>query len=101
MSRTDKTKPLWVRSAEHDPRPIHDHRSGDCDLPPEQTKELPDTRCHWEVPYLLLFGGTCCAGCSKRVCVKERQGMLKERNRRQRYEGRREARRFTAGDDRY
>ena len=100
MSRTDKTKPLWVRSAEHDPRPIHDHRHGNCDLPPKQTKELPDTRCHWENPYTLLFGGTCCSGCSNRVCVKERQGMVKAENRRQRYEGRREARRFT-GDDRY
>jgi hypothetical protein len=47
-----------------------------------------------------LFYGTCCAGCSKRTCVKERQGMVKAENRRQRYEGRREARRFT-GNDRY
>ncbi|MEO6087770.1 MAG: hypothetical protein ABIQ18_32125 [Umezawaea sp.] len=100
MSRTDKTKPLWVRSAEHDPRPLHDHRHGDCDLPPKPTKESPDTSCRWEYPVMWLFYGTCCAGCSKRTCVKERQGMTKAENRRQRYEGRREARRFT-GDDRY
>ncbi|KAA8888773.1 hypothetical protein F3087_07080 [Nocardia colli] len=28
MSRTDRTKPLWVRFAEHNPRPVHGHRYG-------------------------------------------------------------------------
>ncbi|WP_432144441.1 hypothetical protein [Streptomyces sp. bgisy084] len=38
MSRTDKTKPLWVRHVEHHPRPLHDHRYGACDLPPHPTQ---------------------------------------------------------------
>ncbi|MGW3013083.1 hypothetical protein ACWC9R_30305 [Streptomyces sp. NPDC001219] len=99
MSRTDKTKPLWVRHAEHRPRPVHDHRYGACDLPPRPTHEKTDTRCRWEDPGTLLFGGTCCAGCHARACVRERQQMVKEENRRERYAGRRAARRFATGED--
>jgi hypothetical protein len=62
MSRTDRTKSLWVRYTEHDPRPTHDHRHGTCDLPPEPTREDTGTRCRWE-PGMLLFGGTRCGGC--------------------------------------
>ncbi|MCH6159715.1 hypothetical protein [Streptomyces marispadix] len=96
MSRTDKTKPLWVRHAEHRPRPVHDHRHGDCDLPPKPTREETDTRCRWERPDALLFTHTCCSGCNRRGCVKEWQGMVKASNRRERYEGRRQARRAAA-----
>jgi len=98
MSRTDRTKPLWVRYAEHNPRPIHDHRYGGCDLPPSPTQEVTDTRCRWEHPGALLFGSTCCSGCQRRACVKERQGFVRTGNRRERYAGRREARRFIAGE---
>lgn len=91
MSRTDKTKPLWVRSIEHNPRPAHDHRHGGCDLPPKPTRERTETRCRWE-PGMLLFGGTCCSGCGKRSCTKEQQRMVKGHNRKERYAGRREAR---------
>ncbi|MFG2140090.1 hypothetical protein [Streptomyces sp. NPDC048650] len=100
MSRTDRTKPLWVRSAEHDPRPVHDHRYGACDLPPSPTGEDAEARCRWEHPGMLLFGRTCCSGCSVRGCIKERQGMARTRNRKERYAGRREARRAAAGVDR-
>ncbi len=101
MSRTDRTKPVWVRYAEHDPRPVHDHRYGACDLPPAPTgtREGPDTRCRWEHPGTLLFRRTCCSGCSVRGCVKERQQMARQRNRKERYAGRREARRFVVGED--
>ncbi|MFC4536777.1 hypothetical protein [Sphaerisporangium dianthi] len=99
MSRTDKTKPLWVRYAEHDPRPIHDHRYGACDLPSEPTWEDADTRCRWRDPSALLYTRSCCSGCSKRACVMERQQYAKIGNRRERYAGRREARRFAAGQD--
>ncbi|GAA2591031.1 hypothetical protein ACWCO0_02780 [Streptomyces tubercidicus] len=99
MSRTDKTKPLWVRHAEHNPRPLHDHRYGACDLPPHPTQEDTDTRCRWESPHTLLFGHTCCAGCNVRACNKERQQMVKADNRKERYAGRREARRFANGAD--
>ncbi|WAC54259.1 hypothetical protein [Gordonia sp. SL306] len=38
MSRTDKTKPFWVKLAHHDleSREIHDHTDGVCDLPPAE-----------------------------------------------------------------
>ncbi|KAA1248224.1 hypothetical protein F0Q45_21760 [Mycobacterium simiae] len=35
MSRTDKTKPMWVKLAHRDVAVVekHDHRAGPCDLP--------------------------------------------------------------------
>ncbi|MFG2888431.1 hypothetical protein [Streptomyces sp. NPDC048248] len=98
MSRTDRTKPLWVRHAEHNPRPVHDHRYGTCDLPPHPTGEEPAARCRWENPGALLFRRTCCSGCFDRACVKERQQMARADNRKARYAGRREARRAAAGE---
>jgi hypothetical protein len=98
MSRTDRTKPLWVRHAEHNPRPIHDHRYGPCDLPPHPTREETDTRCRWDDPGALPFGHTCCSGCNDRSCIKEWQQMVKTSNRKERYAGRREARRYAAGE---
>jgi hypothetical protein len=99
MSRTDRTKPLWVRYAEHNPRPVHDHRYGGCDLPPNPTWEDADTRCRWADPARQLFGGTCCSGCKMRSHIKERQQWARSSNRKERYAGRREARRFAAGED--
>ncbi|WP_329180534.1 hypothetical protein OG754_37890 [Streptomyces decoyicus] len=99
MSRTDRTKPLWVRYAEHHPRPVHDHRHGACDLPPNPTREDGDTRCRWEHPGTLLFGSTCCSGCKVRSCIKERQQMVRADNRKDRYAGRREARLSVTGED--
>ncbi|RSO12171.1 hypothetical protein DMH18_06625 [Streptomyces sp. WAC 06783] len=98
MSRTDKTKPLWVRHAEHGPRPLHDHRYGPCDLPPHPTREAADTRCRWEHPGTLLLGHTCCAGCQRRGCTKEWQAYVRSANRKTRHEARREARRYATGD---
>ncbi|KOT95762.1 hypothetical protein ADK86_17230 [Streptomyces sp. NRRL F-5755] len=98
MSRTDKTKPLWVRHAEHSPRPVHDHRYGPCDLPPHPTREAAATRCRWEHPGALLFGHTCCAGCQRRGCTKEWQGYVRSGNRRTRHMARREARRYVMGE---
>ncbi|RBQ18760.1 hypothetical protein DP939_16170 [Spongiactinospora rosea] len=40
MSKTDKTRPLWVRMADRPPVtcvPVHDHRDGVCTLPDEIT----------------------------------------------------------------
>ncbi|MFD7921729.1 hypothetical protein ACFV3R_21185 [Streptomyces sp. NPDC059740] len=100
MSRTDRTKPLWVRHAEHDPQPVHDHRYGTCDLPPKPTGEETPTRCRWEDPGMLLLGRTCCSGCNVRACVKERQEMVKAGNRRERHAARRAARRaLLEGDE--
>ncbi|MEO3749448.1 hypothetical protein [Streptomyces sp. B6B3] len=99
MSRTDRTKPLWVRHAEHRPRPVHDHRHGACDLPPRPTRELADTRCRWEHPAAQLYFGTCCAGCKVRSHIREWQQMVRASNRKARYAGRREARRWIPEDD--
>ncbi|WP_067966081.1 hypothetical protein [Nocardiopsis trehalosi] len=101
MSRTDNTKPLWVRHAEHDPRPIHDHRYGDCDLPPRPERDAPDTRCRWEPPGAHIFFGTCCAGCQIRSHRAEWQEIVRAANRRDRYAARRETRRLRdiPGDD--
>ncbi|KAA6222254.1 hypothetical protein CP973_10110 [Streptomyces albofaciens JCM 4342] len=98
MSRTDKTKPLWVRHAEHGPRPVHDHRYGPCDLPPHPTREAAGTRCRWEHPGTLLLGHTCCAGCQRRGCTKEWQAYVRSGNRRTRHAARRAARRYVTGD---
>ncbi|PSL00256.1 hypothetical protein CLV63_102383 [Murinocardiopsis flavida] len=98
MSRTDKTKPLWVRYAEHDPRPVHDHRYGACDLPPNPTREDTATRCAWDHPDTLLFAHTCCSGCHRRACNLDWTRMVKAANRKERYAGRREARRYAAGE---
>lgn len=101
MSRTDKTNPLWVRHAEHDPRPVHDHRQpGACDLPPAPTRTAPATRCRWEHPSMLLFAPTCCSGCQRRACVAEWQLLVRVANRGERYEGRRIARRYLSGVER-
>jgi hypothetical protein len=85
--------------AEHNPRPIHDHRYGPCDLPPHPTREETDTRCRWEDPGALLLARTCCSGCSRRGCVKEWQRMVKTSNRKERYAGRREAHRYVSPED--
>jgi hypothetical protein len=42
MSRTDKTRPLWVRVNDAlmvNCEPVHDHRSGPCTLPDRVTPE--------------------------------------------------------------
>ncbi|GIG64728.1 hypothetical protein [Phytomonospora endophytica] len=99
MSRTDRTKPLWVRHAEHDPRPVHDHRHGPCDLPPRPSRLLDETRCRWEHPGALTFTRRCCSGCAVRGCIRERQAMTKTANRKARYAGRRAVRRHATGDN--
>ncbi|MDA0566743.1 hypothetical protein LG943_20865 [Streptomonospora sp. S1-112] len=104
MSRTDKTKPLWVRHAEHGPQPIHDHSHGHvCDLPPGPAPRwlTPDTRCRWEDPgaHLLSFKKPCCAGCKRRSHIRERQDWAKAGNRRDRYAARLRVRRYLTGRD--
>lgn len=97
MSRTDKTKPLWVRCAEHRPRPAHDHRHGSCDLPPNPTREEQDTHCRWAYSW---FGETCCSGPNGRAAKRESGDMNRARNRADRYAGRLEGRRcVSSGDD--
>lgn len=51
MSKTDKTRPWWVRMAEIPMvtcRPVHDHRFGRCTLPAEGASRWHRTSgCHW------------------------------------------------------
>ena len=55
MSRTDKTRPWWVRMAEAPMvmcEPLHDHRFGPCTLPAEITADTASPgraggRCRW------------------------------------------------------
>ncbi|QUX25490.1 MULTISPECIES: hypothetical protein [Nocardiopsis] len=97
MSRTDATKPLWVRHVEHGPGAVHDHRFGPCDLPERPGPRDEGTRCRWEDPGVLLGGRTCCSGCNDRACRAEWQAMVRAANRRERYAGRRLVRRYLAG----
>ena len=63
MSRTDKTRPWWVRLAD---RPgvtyvaVHDHRFGECTLADEITPETASLNraergCHWAATDHFLF----------------------------------------------
>jgi hypothetical protein len=66
MSRTDKTKPWWVRVNEHNPRADHDHRNGICDLPESALSQHNNfqwnrSQCHWSDHEIIY--GNCCAGC--------------------------------------
>ncbi|MFC4561022.1 hypothetical protein ACFO4E_04025 [Nocardiopsis mangrovi] len=98
MSRTDKDKPLRVRYAEHGPRPVHDHRFGPCDLPGEPARAAAGTRCRWPDLGAVVMGHTCCSGCKRRSHIKEWQRYTRAGNRRERYAGRRAARRYAAGE---
>jgi hypothetical protein len=59
MSRTDKTRPWWVRMADAPMAtcvPVHDHRFGPCSLPDEVNAEsarlgFHPGRCHWGTSY--------------------------------------------------
>jgi hypothetical protein len=55
MSRTDKTRPWWVRMAD-EPMvtcvPVHDHRFGECTLPGEITADSArPAGCHWTTSF--------------------------------------------------
>jgi hypothetical protein len=68
VSKTDKTKPYWVRVAEHHPRQNHDHGTGVCDLPPSPYDDEAQSyrrNCRWEAQDL---HATCCLGCSCSLC---------------------------------
>lgn len=71
MSRTDKTKPWWVRASEHHPRPEHDHSNGICDLPDSALAQHHNvqwtrTQCHWDDHHIIY--GDCCTGCGCPQC---------------------------------
>ena len=64
MSKTDKTRPWWVRMAEApmvNCRPVHDHRFGPCTLPEEITADSASMNrsgrsgCYWGATDHYLF----------------------------------------------
>jgi len=93
MSRTDKTKPSWVRHREHGGLPLHDHRQGPCDLPPVPPRADTGTCCRWATVTGMASPWTCCARTQERSAYKEWQGWVRAANRKSRYAGRRAARR--------
>ncbi len=91
MSRTDKTRPEWVKIAERRMvtcRPHHDHRFGPCTLPEQIDADTVGHRgmdgCWWVVAEHIA--GTVHNGCRSCTGYYERR----EDRRRSRHESRRE-----------
>ncbi|MCK2218341.1 hypothetical protein MF672_031790 [Actinomadura sp. ATCC 31491] len=63
MSKTDKTRPWWVRLADAPMAtcvPVHDHRFGPCTLPEAITADSASLNhrtsgCHWRATAYYLF----------------------------------------------
>jgi hypothetical protein len=90
MSKTDKTKPYWVKVAEHHPVARHNHHGRECDLPatPYDEPRRKWTGCHWD-DVNLTHASCCRPGCSCRDC----NGFTSlERRRRERQEGKSQVR---------
>ncbi|HEX3786971.1 MAG TPA: hypothetical protein VHW44_03850 [Pseudonocardiaceae bacterium] len=94
MSKTDKTRPWWVRLAD-EPMvtclPVHDHRLGSCTLPDEITADSASLwnrtdGCYWRASdyYLFEHGGL--------TGGRERHYFRREDRRRSRRQARRELR---------
>jgi hypothetical protein len=91
MSRTDKSTPWWVkiqRSPAKYSVEVHDHRSGECDLPelPIDKKywERQGTRCSWGFSQELLFGrgsGCPCWMCHGREDIARHTRKLRQESR--------------------
>jgi hypothetical protein len=100
MSRTDKTRPWWVRLADAPMvtyRPVHDHRFGGCTLPDEITADTASLswrrgRCYWGATDYYLFG------CGSISGGREWYHFRREERRRSRHEARRELRAYRGED---
>lgn len=99
MSKTDKTRPWWVRMADAPGVtcvPVHDHRFGTCTLPDEVTAAGASLNrltsgCYWGAPDRYLFGSGCFSGGKEWALLK------REENRRDRHRARRELRAYNGG----
>lgn len=89
MSKTDKTRPWWVRVAEA-PVPVHDHRFGECTLPEEIGPSSGG--CHWR------SAGYHATGCPSASCGREWSRIRREERRRDRHQARRELRTYRGED---
>lgn len=102
MSKTDKTRPWWVRMADAPMVtcvPVHDHRFGPCTLPDEITadsaslnRRMTADRCYWGATDHYLFDRGGVSG------GREWQDFRREERRRSRRQARRELR-ACHGDD--
>ncbi|GAA3128362.1 hypothetical protein [Streptosporangium carneum] len=96
MSKTDKTRPWWVRMADTPMvtcLPAHDHRFGPCTLPNEITADSASLShrtggCHWSAtPYAYYWFGYGHGGWEG-SCIR------REERRRDRHRARRELRAY-------
>jgi hypothetical protein len=100
MSRTDKTRPWWVRMADAPMAscvPSHDHRFGPCTLPNEITADSASLShrtggCYWEAPAHYVFG------CGTRGGGREWYYFRRGERRRSRHQARRELRAYRGED---
>lgn len=111
MSKTDKTRPLAVKAMDT-PNGIvarHDHRTGECDLPPRPTSPLEclwgnrETRCDWaaSMEFLNSAAGHCgCSKCGKRkdVWYQQQKAAARTRHRRTEHDALVAARTYGADD---
>ncbi|MCW2876170.1 MAG: hypothetical protein JWQ95_270 [Sphaerisporangium sp.] len=98
MSKTDKTRPWWVRMADAPMvtcLPVHDHRFGPCALPDEITADSASlsrrtSGCYWgatDYAYYLFHCGSSDGG-------REWYYFRREERRRSRHQARRELRAY-------
>jgi hypothetical protein len=101
MSKTNKTRPYWVKLAERPMgscKPFHDHTNGVCDLPdlPTGGQRLGAHCCYWVPTQSFAYSGAARCGCQ--ICTHQIARRIKRR--RERKQGRavtRAARRFANG----
>ncbi len=101
MSRTDETRPLWVRVNDApmvDCQPVHDHRFGPCTLPdrvtPDNLWPASTDGCTWSVTSSFALGRGGHHGC--RACTDYYN--RREERRRSRRRARRELRAWNGED---
>ncbi|MEV0201038.1 hypothetical protein [Nonomuraea sp. NPDC050691] len=100
MSKTDRTRPWWVRLADTPMTtcvPVHDHRFGPCTLPDEISagSASPSRRagaCFWGSPAHYVLG------CLTRGGNREWYHFRRETRRRSRHQARRELRAYRGED---
>jgi hypothetical protein len=99
MSKTDKTRPWWVRVAGAPMMtcvPVHDHRFGPCTLPDEITADSASVSyrtsgCYWRATDRYVFGGGVSGG-------REWSDFRRQERRRSRHQTRRELRAYHGED---
>lgn len=99
MSKTDKTRPWWVRIADAPMVtcvPAHDHRFAPCTLPDEITADSASLNprpsgCHWRATASYLCDGGLSGG-------REWYLIRREERRRDRHRARRELRAYRGED---